>query len=79
MFADSVNGKDSAAGTMADPFKTIGAALAATRKDGKGGATIVLRKGVYYGEQALNLTAADSGLTIQNCTCIPHLLRLRGV
>jgi hypothetical protein len=33
---------------------------------GKGGGTIVLRKGVYYGEQALNLTAADSGLTIQN-------------
>jgi hypothetical protein len=65
VYADSVNGKDTAAGTMAAPFSTIGAALAATRK-GKGGGTIVLRKGVYYGEQALNLTAADSGLTIQN-------------
>ena len=65
VYADSVNGKDSAAGTMAAPFGTIGAALAATRKAG-GVGTIILRKGVYYGEQALNLTAADSGLTIQN-------------
>ena len=66
VYADSVNGKDSNAGSMAAPFETIGAALAATRKAKGGGATIVLRKGVYTGEQALNLTAADSGLTIQN-------------
>ena len=66
VYADSANGKDSNAGTMAAPFETIGAALAATRKAKGGGATIVLRKGVYTGEQALNLTAADSGLTIQN-------------
>ena len=52
---------------MTSPFETIGAALAATRKRTGGDATIVLRKGVYYGEQALNITAADSGLTIQNC------------
>eukprot|EP01046_Picozoa_sp_COSAG06_P057295 COSAG06_NODE_11125_length_1563_cov_4.163934_1_plen_362_part_00 len=71
VYADSVNGKDSNAGTMEAPFATIGAALAATRKKGGSGgggdgATVVLRKGVYYGEEALNLTVADSGLTIQN-------------
>ena len=68
VYADSASGKDTNPGTLAAPFATIGAALAATRKAAKGGAssTIALRKGVYYGEQALNLTAADSGLTIQN-------------
>ena len=65
-YADSVNGKDSNPGTLAAPFETIGAALAATRKATSLGNSIVLRKGVYYGEDALNLTAADSDLTIQN-------------
>jgi hypothetical protein len=65
-YADSLNGKDSNPGTLAAPFETIGAALAATRKAKGSGKSIVLRKGVYYGEDALNLTTADSGLTIQN-------------
>ena len=64
----SAGGDDTAAGTEAKPFKTIAAALAATRKTSGGGKAIVLRKGTHYlGAESIKLTAAqDSGLTLTN-------------
>jgi hypothetical protein len=51
-------------GSEAAPFKTVARALQATRAGGAGG-TIVLREGTHFLAAQLDLTAADSGLTIQ--------------
>ena len=76
IYVDAAKGADTAAGTLAAPLKTIGAAmkkataaLAAQQADA-GAATIVLRAGVYHGcdgqGNVCALGAAQSGLTITN-------------
>ena len=68
LYVSAGAGSDSAAGSAAAPFKTIGHAIAVATSKGK--ATIVLRAGVYHGcdgkGNVCNLGAAQSGLTIQN-------------
>jgi len=64
-FYVSLSGSDANPGTMAKPFATLGAAVAASRAT-PGWDTILLRAGTYYGVPTTVLTAADSGLTIQN-------------
>jgi len=77
VYADAEHGSDSAAGTLAAPLQSLEAAVSAVRKhratsDSVVGqtsvvnATIVLRGGVYYLEQPVTLTAADSWLAITN-------------
>lgn len=61
-FVDPHKGVDSNSGTAAEPFKSIQAALEASRKH-RGARTIQLRAGVYF-DTALNFTAIDSGLTL---------------
>ena len=51
-------------GSQDNPFATIAEAVAAVA--GKVGATIALRRGVHYVPSQIVLTAAHSGLTIQN-------------
>ena len=63
-FYVSPTGSDSAAGTQAAPFKTVARALAATRASGAGPNAIVLRAGTHYLAATLQLTGADSGLTM---------------
>eukprot|EP00937_MAST-01D_sp_MAST-1D-sp2_P001006 g1006.t1 len=62
---DGKNGDDSNAGTVASPLKTIGAAVAKARATAAR-STVELRAGTYYMSEPLNLTEADSGLTLQN-------------
>jgi hypothetical protein len=65
IFADAAKGSDEKGdGTITKPFKSVGHALAATRAAGAGG-TINLRAGTYFLTEQLDLTAADSNLTIQ--------------
>ena len=65
-FADAVHGDDSNPGTLAAPFKTVAKAVAAVRAAGKGaGGTATLRAGVFHMAATLELSAADSGLTIE--------------
>ena len=64
-FYVATTGSDGNAGTMAAPFATLAAAVAATRAT-PGWDTILLRGGTYYNVPTTVLTAADSGLTIQN-------------
>jgi len=61
----STTGSDGNAGTIDAPFATLAAAVAATRLS-PGFDVILLRAGTYYGVPTTVLTAADSGLTIQN-------------
>ena len=68
-FADPVRGDDGAPGTEAAPFRTLGRGLAATRGVTPGApAQLVLRAGTFAlaagGGQAVELTPADSGLTV---------------
>ena len=64
LFVDYGKGADSNSGAEASPLKTLAAAVPKARAtDGK---TIVLRAGVHFLGSTLALTAADSGLTIQN-------------
>ena len=66
LYVDYANGSDANAGTQAAPLKTVAAALAATRAAGGGaGSSIVLRAGTHFLAAQLDLTAADSGLTVQ--------------
>jgi hypothetical protein len=67
IFSDAVSGNDiSGDGTLSKPFKTVGRALAATRETGgRTGGTINLRSGTFFITAPLDLTAADSGLTIR--------------
>jgi hypothetical protein len=66
-YVDAAAGSDSAAGSLAAPFKTLPRALAATRAGGPRApgqaACIVLRGGVHYLPATQVLGAADSGLT----------------
>ena len=74
IYVDATKGSDTAAGSLAAPLKTIGAAMkkatAALAEADAGEATIVLRAGVYHGcdgqGNVCALGAAQSGLTITN-------------
>lgn len=61
-FVDPHTGSDSNSGTKAEPFKSIEAAIAVSRKH-QGARTIQLRAGVYY-DTALDFTEVDGGLTV---------------
>jgi hypothetical protein len=67
-FADADKGDDANDGSLGAPFLTVARALAAVRAAaaGSGGGVINLRGGgTFYLPEALVLSAADSGLTIQ--------------
>ena len=64
-FADAINGDDGAAGTQAAPFRSLARGLQATRTITPAApAQLVLRAGTFYISAAVELTAADSGLTL---------------
>ena len=69
VYADSSKGNDSTGdGSIGRPFRTIERALHAVRVSGPGNngtRTISLRSGTYFLQESIELTAADSGLTIQ--------------
>ena len=65
LFVDANSGSDSNSGTMSSPFKTITKAVDAARASGQR-STIVLRKGIFYLSDTIQLGVQDSGLTIQN-------------
>ena len=64
VYADAVKGSDAAAGTEAAPFQTVERAVDAIRA-GKVGGSVALRAGVFRMNRTLELSAADSGLTIE--------------
>eukprot|EP01049_Picozoa_sp_SAG25_P009164 SAG25_NODE_885_length_4932_cov_8.691082_1_plen_242_part_00 len=66
-----VDGSDNATGSsVLQPVRTLGRALALSRRRPRGAqAVIVLRAGIHHLVVPLQLTARDSGLTIQN---YPH-------
>ena len=69
VFADAVRGSDATGdGTIAHPVATVHRAVELARTLVAPGATVLLRAGTYYLAPGgtLELTAADSGLTIQN-------------
>ena len=63
-FVDATTGSDSKNGTLTYPFKTIVAALAATRAT-PGNDTIFLRAGTYFQSATIVLGPLDSGLKFQ--------------
>eukprot|EP00041_Stephanoeca_diplocostata_P027514 m.757752 g.757752 ORF g.757752 m.757752 type:complete len:945 (+) comp23189_c0_seq1:37-2871(+) len=65
-FVDFIHGKDENSGTMTSPFKTLSAAIMATRKHVLGPRAVLLRKGIHYLTDTITLGAADSNLVIQN-------------
>ena len=60
----STSGNDAAAGTASEPFASISRALEAA--SGTKNATIVVHAGEYQVDEPLRITAAHSGLTLQN-------------
>jgi pectin methylesterase-like acyl-CoA thioesterase len=63
-FVDYSTGTDTNTGTLTSPFKTIQAAVnAATNKPNP---TVNLRAGTHYLSSTVQVSAANSGLTIQN-------------
>ena len=65
-YVDATSGSDSNSGTQSSPFKTVAKGVASAQKAGPG-SSVVLRKGVYYLDQTIDLMASDSsGLTIQS-------------
>eukprot|EP01062_Namystynia_karyoxenos_P003506 TRINITY_DN11258_c0_g1_i1.p1 TRINITY_DN11258_c0_g1~~TRINITY_DN11258_c0_g1_i1.p1 ORF type:complete len:903 (+),score=355.61 TRINITY_DN11258_c0_g1_i1:80-2788(+) len=64
VFVDALHGRDSNAGTKDAPLKTVAAGVSKAR--GTQGRTVVLRAGVHYLSATVELSEADSGLTIQN-------------
>ena len=64
-FADAAKGSDGNAGTEAAPFKTVLKAVEAVRAAAAGGGTVTLRAGTFHMAATLELSAADSGLTIE--------------
>ena len=62
VYVDATKGSDSAAGSMAAPFKTIEKALTALRAS-PGPRTMILRGGVHYLSSTIELSPADSGMT----------------
>jgi hypothetical protein len=75
LFVDYSNGDDSNTGSIQAPFKTLNKAVEVSfqmvdPKSANGGATsgrtIVLRSGIHYLGDTVELTPEHSGLTIQN-------------
>ena len=64
LYVDAGKGSDTAAGTTSAPLKTVGAALKLC--GAKATKQIVLRAGVHFLAETLDVGAALSGLTIQN-------------
>jgi hypothetical protein len=64
LHVDGAKGSDSASGTAAAPLKTVGAALKLCGAEGT--KAIVLRAGVHYLDATLEVSAALSGLVVQN-------------
>jgi hypothetical protein len=67
IFVDGTNGSDTAAGAIDSPLKTVGAAVALSRKGNHSIANapvIQLREGQHYLSDTIVLDKADSGLTI---------------
>ena len=63
-YVDYATGSDSNGGTLAKPFKTIQAAVSAAADITK--ATVSLRGGTHYVTATVQISAANTGLTIQN-------------
>ena len=65
IYVDVVNGNDENSGDITHPLQSIAKAIELFRSQVvRFPTTIYLRKGTYYLEQAITLSAADSGLTI---------------
>ena len=65
IYVDAVKGNDKNPGNISYPLQTIAKAIALFRSQVvKYPTTIYLRKGTYYLEETLRLSAGDSGLTI---------------
>lgn len=65
-FVDANSGSDSNQGSQSSPFKTVAKGVASAQKAGPG-SSVILRKGVYYVDSTIKLTANDSsGLTMQS-------------
>ena len=64
----ATDGSDSGAGTVSAPFKTVAAAVAASRERGMTAQQrwVLLRSGIHYLTDTVALDALDSNLTIQN-------------
>lgn len=67
-YCDAVHGSDSASGSEAHPFMTIAKGVDACAAAGSSACTVVLRAGTFYQPAAIELSAANSGLTIQAYT-----------
>lgn len=61
----ATTGDDSASGTINTPLATLTKAQQIAREQGAADTTIVVREGTYFFDKPLELTAEDSGLTIQ--------------
>eukprot|EP01060_Flectonema_neradi_P018001 TRINITY_DN2481_c0_g1_i1.p1 TRINITY_DN2481_c0_g1~~TRINITY_DN2481_c0_g1_i1.p1 ORF type:complete len:221 (+),score=52.70 TRINITY_DN2481_c0_g1_i1:43-663(+) len=65
LYVDFLNGDDSNNGSISHPLKTISSAVIKSR--GKGpDAFVYLRAGTHYLTETVQITAENSGLTIQN-------------
>jgi arylsulfatase A-like enzyme len=64
LYVDNVKGSDDNAGSLASPFKTIQAAVDAAANQPY--ATINLRGGTHYLTKAVQISAANKGLAVQN-------------
>ena len=64
LFVDFTKGSDSNAGSLSSPFKTVQAAVVAAAN--KPAVTVNLRGGTHYLSAAVQISAANRGLTIQN-------------
>lgn len=62
VYVDGQHGADDAPGTKSQPLRSIQAAIGRARQM-RGARSVIIRAGTYY-TPALELTAADSGLTI---------------
>jgi hypothetical protein len=63
-YVDYASGSDRNSGTLASPFKTIQTAVSTAAN--KPSVTILLRGGTHYVVAAVQISAANAGLTIQN-------------
>ena len=65
IYVDAVNGNDENSGDISHPLQSIVKAIEVFRSQVvRSPTTIYLRKGTYYLEETVRLSAADSGLTI---------------
>ncbi len=73
-FADANAGSDSNPGTQSAPFQTVGKGVAACRSPGAAPCVLYLRAGTYYQPQTIQLSVADSGLTISGVVLVAVLV-----